>query len=120
MGMTAEQYWEGDCTLVVYYRRAEHIRNDRSNRMAWLQGLYIYEALCDVAPVLQAFAKKGTKPRPYSEEPYALSADAREDKEEREEKKKYDKGLDMMKALMKLNNARFEKSEDKEVSNKDG
>ena len=37
-----------------------------------MQGLYIYEALCDVAPILHAFAKPGTKPLPYSEK--ALSS----------------------------------------------
>ena len=34
--------------------------------------MYIYEALLDVSPVLHAFAKKGTKPRKYTEKPYPL------------------------------------------------
>ena len=38
-----------------------------------MQGMYIYEALCDVSPVLHAFAKAGTKPRPYPEKPYSIT-----------------------------------------------
>ena len=36
--------------------------------------LPIYEALCDVSPVLNAFAKKGAKPHPFPEKPYSLKA----------------------------------------------
>ena len=32
--------------------------------------MYIYEAICDVSPILHAFAKSGTRPRPYPEKPY--------------------------------------------------
>lgn len=35
-------------------------------------GMYIYEAMCDVSPVLHAFARKGTKPIPYRTEPYPI------------------------------------------------
>ena len=38
----------------------------------WKQGMYTYEALCDVSPVLHAFSKKGTKPLPYPEVPYGM------------------------------------------------
>ena len=70
MGMTYEQFWEMDSTLVIPYRKAYQIQQEQANHLAWLQGMYIYEALCDVAPVLNAFAKSGTKVRPYSEKPY--------------------------------------------------
>ena len=39
----------------------------RRNYAAWLQGAYIYDALCAVSPILHAFAKGGTKPIPYLE-----------------------------------------------------
>ena len=64
IGMTEEQYWDGDPELVKYYRKAEEIRNEKRNQELWLQGMYIYEALCDASPIFHAFAKKGTKPRP--------------------------------------------------------
>ena len=82
MGMTCEQFWDQDCQLVVPYRRAYRIRQEQENRFAWLQGMYIYEALCDVAPVLHAFAKQGTKVRPYSEKPYAFEEKRKKTKAE--------------------------------------
>ena len=78
--MTYEQFWEQDCELVKYYRKAAQIRQDLRNQDAWLQGAYFYEALIDAAPVLRAFAKKGTKPTPYRESPYELFS--RQDKKQ--------------------------------------
>ena len=45
MGMTAHEYWEEDCTLVVGYRKAYEIKQDEVNRVAWLNGLYVYNAV---------------------------------------------------------------------------
>lgn len=44
----------------------------QSEQQLWLQGVYIYEALIKVAPILHAFAKNGTKPEPYSDKPYGM------------------------------------------------
>ena len=106
--MTPEQYWESDCTLVKYYRKAEEIRNEKRNQELWLQGMYIYEALCDVSPILHAFAKKGTKPTPYSEKPYALSAKQVERNEEEKQRKAIEKGKKIMEARMAAINKKFE------------
>ena len=81
--MTYEQFWEGDCELVKFYRRAAQIRQDLKNQDAWLQGAYFYEALMDAAPVLRAFARKGTKATPYRNAPYELYA--KQDKKKRRE-----------------------------------
>ena len=70
LGMTYDQFWEQDSDLVKYYRKAQEIRFEEQNRLAWLQGMYVYEAIADIAPILHAFAKKGTKARKYSEKPY--------------------------------------------------
>ncbi len=70
MGMTWEQYWFGDVTMVQAFAEAERLRQQRQNSEAWLQGMYVYDALLRVAPVLQAFAPKGTKPQPYVPKPY--------------------------------------------------
>ena len=79
IGMTYDQYWNGDCLLVKYYREAFDIRKKRENELLWLQGAYIYDALCAVSPVLHAFAKTGTKPLPYLETPYPLTKKESED-----------------------------------------
>lgn len=72
--------------LTRYYHKAAKIRQDLQNQQAWLQGAYVYEAIADIAPVLRAFAKKGTKPRPYRDVPYPLQGENRESaKQERQD-----------------------------------
>lgn len=87
MGMTYEQFWEQDCQLVVPYRKAYQLRQEQENRFAWLQGMYIYESLCDVSPVLHAFAKSGTTARPYPDKPYEFQAAKKQTKEETNKQK---------------------------------
>ena len=105
--MTPEQYWEGDPALAKYYRKADEIKLERQNQALWLQGMYIYEAICDVSPILQAFAKKGSKPFPYTDKPYPLNDKQRKRDKVEKEKAVSDKGKKFMEAFMKLNNSRF-------------
>ena len=108
IGMTCEQFWEDDPTLVKFYRKAAEIKNERKNQELWLQGMYIYEALCDVAPLLHAMAKRGTKPHPYPEQPYAISEKQRERDTEEKERKVANKGKMFMEMLMQQHNKKFE------------
>lgn len=91
LGMGWELYWEGDSAAVRAYRGKARLDAERDNRRAWMAGMYAYEAVGDLAPILQAFAKKGAKPRPYAKRPYPVTEEAarRERavaaKEEREE-----------------------------------
>ena len=101
IGMTAEQFWDGDPYLAKYYRKADTLRVERENQYLWLQGMYIYDALCDVAPILQAMAKKGTKPHPYPEKPYSITENQRKREAEEQEKAIALKGKQMMEMLMK-------------------
>lgn len=72
MGMTYHEYWEEDSDLAMYYRKADEIRQDKLNWQLHLQGLYVYEAVCDASPLFQPFVKKGTKPIPYRSLPYGV------------------------------------------------
>ena len=112
IGMTYDQYWNDDCMLVKYYREAHRLRNERKNQELWLQGLYIYEALCDVAPVLHAFAKSGTKPRPYLSKPFPITME--EVKRDKEEQEKLNR--QKAKALFEAWAARLKLPEEKGVS----
>ena len=107
IGMTYEQYWDGDCTLVKYYRKAEELRNEKRNQELWLQGMYVYEAICDVSPILHAFAKKGAKPHPYPTKPYAISEKQIRQERKEKERKLVEKGKRFMEAMMLSNNKRF-------------
>lgn len=78
MGVPREEYWHGDYTQLAEYRKSFEIQRERANHDAWLQGAYLYDALCAVSPVLNAFAKRGTKPSPYLEKPYAMRQEREE------------------------------------------
>lgn len=109
IGMTEEQYWDRDSCLVKYYREAEELKKERMNQEAWLQGMYFYDALSRISPILRAFAKKGTKAQSYVEEPYPISKKKVEDAKLKKEKLNQQKGMRYMQAFMVANNERYKK-----------
>lgn len=82
LGMSYAEYWQKEPSLVVAYRKAEEMRNERRNQELWLQGMYIYEALCDVSVVIPRMSKKKITPLPYPDKPYSLHAKSEREKEE--------------------------------------
>jgi hypothetical protein len=89
IGMTYDEFWNQDVSLVEVYRKAQELRDKRRNQELWMQGLYIYEALCDASPLFRFTMKKGTiKPEPYIKEPYPITAEEVREREEREARKK--------------------------------
>lgn len=110
IGMSAEEYWNGDSELAKFYREAWSIKQEIRNQELWLQGMYIYEAICDVAPILRAFSK-ATRPRPYSKAPYPMT-----DKEIAEERKtakaNYDKMASKFMSFVTSTNKRMNKGGD--------
>jgi hypothetical protein len=108
IGMTEEQYWDKDCCLVKFYREAEELRRERVNQEMWLQGMYIYDAISRLSPILRPFGKKGTKAKPYVEEAYPINKRTMEDAQTKKEMAKSQKGMRYMQAYMVANNKRFE------------
>ena len=111
IGMTYDQYWNDNPCLTRYYREADEMRNERRNQDMWIQGMYIYEALCDVAPIMNGFAKKGTKPHPYTDHPYALTEKQRKREEEEKARKNAEKGKRYFEAFMARQNREVPTSE---------
>ena len=72
-GMSYDEYWYGEPFRTKYYRDSHKLKIKQKDEEMWIQGMYIYEALCKVSPILHAFSKKGTKPLPYSDKPYMSS-----------------------------------------------
>lgn len=72
MGMPADEYWHGRFSLVRGYREAYELKKEAKEYELWKQGMYIYESLLNVSPILHAFAKNGTKPLPYPDKPYGI------------------------------------------------
>lgn len=95
MGMTADEYWNGDYELLPCYRKAakEKLKND--NYMAWLQGLYVYEAMICVAPTFNSL--KPTKPHDYRERPIPITREEQIEEENRKTKLAWEQMLSTMK-----------------------
>ena len=108
IGMTYEQFWEQDCELVKYYRKAAEIKQNLKNQDAWLQGAYFYEALIDASPILRAFAKNGTKPTPYRDSPFELSDHQNKEQRQRVEEKHDEQAKAYMEAFMVSINKKFQ------------
>lgn len=68
-GMSFDDFWYQDAYLVHFYRESYKLKMRYDDVFMWKQGMYIYEALCDVSPILHAFSKKGTKPLQYRSKP---------------------------------------------------
>ena len=73
MGMSYELYWYGDVWLVEAYRKAEMLRHEQKNEMAWLQGMYTAHALS--ATVGNMFKNKGATANEYPQKPLPLRPD---------------------------------------------
>ena len=85
IGMTYDEFWYQDVRKVEAYRKAAELRDRRRNQEMWLQGMYIYEALCDASPLFRFSMKGGTvKPEPYVKEPYPITEAEVREREERE------------------------------------
>ena len=105
--MSFEEYWDGDPFLIRVYRKAHQLREERENLHLWMQGMYIYEALCAVSPVLHAFAKSGTAPLPYREAPYPLSKEEAERQAEEQMERKKKVMIEKFKLQMEAVNQNF-------------
>ena len=81
-GMSFNEYWYEDAYLVKFYRESYKLKMRHEDVFMWKQGMYIYEALCDVSPILHAFSKSGAKPLPYRTKPmYEEIRDMKTEKE---------------------------------------
>lgn len=116
IGMSADEFWHGSPIMAKIYREAWKLRLKKENRDMWLQGLYIYSALCAVSPVMHAFAKNGTKPIPYLDEPIPVTKEEIREKRERDARARYERIKRSTDSWMISANVRLSKQTAKEVS----
>jgi len=90
IGMTYEQYWYDDPLMVRAFYKADKLCRKRADEQAWLNGLYVLNALN--ATVGNMFRKAGQAPAEYPKEPFMMSqeANAKEEREMTEEEKEQD------------------------------
>ena len=90
MGVTYDQYWNGDYSALKDYKKAYEIKRELDNENFWLQGMYVYEAV-ETAIMRCINGKRNAK---YPEEPYYLNTELSKKrklaKQELDEMKSYD------------------------------
>ena len=82
IGMSYDEFWNQDVTMVRAFRKADELRRRRQNEILWFQGIYIREAL--LSTVGNMLSGKGAAPIEYPKEPYAITAEQIAEKEEQE------------------------------------
>lgn len=106
MGMTYDEYWHGRSELVIYYREAEKIKAERDNYKAWLQGAYVYEAICCAFPLYNPMSNQHS-PLPYTKSPYTYGNERNTESEQ--EKNEYLVKKAKFENMMRQVNAKFER-----------
>lgn len=82
MGMSADEYWHGEPELTQAYAEAYKLRKEERNWELWLQGLYIYHALC--VALSNAF-DKNSKAK-YMDKPLDIFPPTEEEIEDKQQK----------------------------------
>ena len=106
MGMTYDEFYNKDHTLVIAYRKAFEMKREKENQDMWILGAYVYQAVARVSPLYNPFAKH-PKAEDYLDKPFPLY----EDKSPNAESKAVanDKGFAYMQAAMSRINNKFGK-----------
>ena len=103
IGMSSAEYWEGDPSLARYYRKAYKIKQEEINNNAWLQGLYIYDAVSTA--VHNALRGKNSKAREYTKQPYDFTNRQKTEFEKAKEiETEQEKALAWMENFVRINN----------------
>lgn len=98
-GLSYEDFWYGDCYKAKYQRESYLINIRKQDELMWEQGMYIYEAILDCAPILHPFSKE-KKPRPYTEKPHLYKPTEQEMRQQEEQEAEQER----LKAQILLNN----------------
>lgn len=132
MGMTPEMYWDTEPGLAKAYREAYRMRKENEAREAdyhaWLQGLYMRDALQSVALLVNGFVPKGVQPSPYPEKSYSEQAEAKKKEERKQqraeakkqaEEEKVRTAMALFQAMAAQFNSNLKKRQEKEQAGKD-
>ena len=100
IGMSFAEYWTGDPKLAQYYRKAYQIKQDEINNSAWLQGMYIYDAVSTALHnALRGMSKNTPPAKDYAKQPYEFK-----NRVKTEEEKAKEVELEQQKALAWMEN----------------
>ena len=88
-GMSYDEFWYDDLFKARFYLLAHKQKLKEKDEEFYELGMYIYELLLRVAPILRPFSK--AEPLPYMEEPYYMRQEKEVEKELTEEQKDVEK-----------------------------
>jgi len=117
-GMSWEQYWDGEPSMAKAFRKKAELERKETNWELWLQGLYVYTAIIDVAPMLIPFNKK-PKAEPYLKEPIPLSEKDNKELQQAKKKAQFEEQLAKVRAWQKKANE-YIRNKEKEVEGNGG
>lgn len=105
IGMSFAEYWEGDPKLAQYYRKAYHIKQEEINNNAWLQGMYIYDAVSTALHnALRGMGKTKPPVRDYAKQPYEFKNKVKTEAEKAKEvKAEQEKAAAWMENFVRIN-----------------
>lgn len=121
MGMTPEQFYDGDCALTSAYRAAWEMKQETEfnirNEQAWLQGMYIYATLLKISPLFSSFADSKTKYGEYMDKPFDFGQTEEDDEVDDEVRwqREREKNLARMKGWAANFDKRFSKQQAGEI-----
>lgn len=115
MGMTPEQYWDGESFLKPAYRKAYRQRMETEERLRdrnnWYLGQYVMSALQAVPLLVAGLNTKGVTLPEYPQKPFMEQAEERKKEEDR--KKKEEDQIKLAMALMQATFTKFNRSFEK-------
>ena len=80
IGMSFQEFWEDSVDKLIYYHKAEQFRIRKKNEELWLMGLYVYNAVGNLAPILN-MGVKDHKAKPYMKQPIPITEEERIEQE---------------------------------------
>ena len=103
--MSFEEYWAGDPKLAQYYRKAYQIKQEEINNNAWLQGMYIYDAVSTALHnALRGMGKNKPPAKDYAKQPYEFKNKVKTEAEKaREVRIEQEKAIAWMENFVRIN-----------------
>lgn len=90
IGMSRDEYWNGEVTAVIDYRKAHEKKILEQNRLMHHFGAYVYQSMLAVSPAYNFWSRK-RDPLPYPEEPIPIIEKEAKEQEEKRRRKSFNK-----------------------------
>ena len=114
IGVSYDEFWNGDFEICKYAQKAEILRKKRKNQDAWWNSIYTFRALCDASVLFHDFVDKKPELKFSTEIPLPLSMEEAEEQEKAKKTKEMEAFAAKMEVFAQTHNANMKKEEKKE------